>query len=270
MRIFTINPPNSRSVVSDFKCKVASFLDDLASSSLFERELRALYASLPTKSFQQSQEILVLTDRLVKRGMNCIDIGANKGRVLRYIIDRSISGEIFAIEPIAYLAESLRDNFEMSANLTVYDFALDEAEGEQKFYYSPSKPSWSGFSPREEFLKDAIEISVKTSTLDDLFLGKHKIDFIKIDAEGAEGKILRGGAQMIAESKPLIIVECNSRGAPYLGEDPRNLYHYITEVLEYSIYTIRGAINRGAPITCDQFEMYFYDLTHTDYLLRPR
>jgi hypothetical protein len=74
-----------------------------------------------------------------------------------------------------------------------------------KFYLNKDKPN--SFSLIQD--SDADSISVFSVSLNDLcaWEGIVRLDYLKIDAEGAEQMILEGGAQAIARFRPIIQVE---------------------------------------------------------------
>jgi hypothetical protein len=57
------------------------------------------------------------------------------------------------------------------------------------------------------------------------------IDFIKIDVEGAELSVLRGGCQVIKKYKPFIIFEHSARRAKFYGTTSKQIYDLLTEEL---------------------------------------
>ena len=48
---------------------------------------------------------------------------------------------------------------------------------------------------------------VKTKTLDEILKDKTRVDFIKIDTEGNDGKVLMGALKTIEKFQPVIIFE---------------------------------------------------------------
>jgi hypothetical protein len=67
-------------------------------------------------------------------------------------------------------------------------------------------------------------------SLDDLEL--EKLDFIKIDAEGMEDKILLGGKQTLTKCKPVFIIEIHSQDVPRVKQ--------LVEDLNYKLHQIGG------------------------------
>jgi FkbM family methyltransferase len=84
-------------------------------------------------------------------------------------------------------------------------------------------------------LGDVGHIAVDVTPLD-LLVNEHaltRVDFIKIDAEGCEPAILRGGAMTIASFRPKMLIEVNRTALARFGESAEDLLKQI-EDLGYS------------------------------------
>jgi FkbM family methyltransferase len=120
-------------------------------------------------------------------------------------------GKVYAWEPNQFLYENYLSKWPFK-NLTGYNYALSDKTGEQDYYIYGEKGTNSGINSleREDLRKHLPhEIKqIKTKTLDDWWEqeGKPKVDLIKIDCEGHDYKILRGGEVMIGKVRPEYIV----------------------------------------------------------------
>jgi len=143
-----------------------------------------------------------------KPGMNVIDIGANYG-LYTLTLGKHIlpDGNIWAFEPASrtagYLAQSIDAN--RLGNIQLIQAALSEKKGQARLSLYPNAEINSllnqGNAPDTE--------TVELLTLDDCALeyGWKDIDFIKLDAEGEEQRIILGGMQFLTEQSPLIMFE---------------------------------------------------------------
>lgn len=144
----------------------------------------------------------------LKPGMRMLDIGANHGiYALSAAKAVGANGKVWAIEPTPLTFNRLTQSKERNGfeQMTLLNYALSSAEGELKFYISSSSElnSLVADSPDQE------SITVTAKTLDSL-LREHDItnvDFLKIDAEGEEAKILEGATEFFAQNDPLIMFE---------------------------------------------------------------
>jgi FkbM family methyltransferase len=154
--------------------------------------------------------------RNVKRGMTAIDVGANFGYYSLLLAELvGAKGELIAVEPNPHAADFLRRSIELNGLLDrtrIERLALGATiAGEASFYIPHSEPKNAlivseAFQPHAQ---DGAVIKVPVTTLDRLGDACSRVDFIKIDAEGAEQVILEGMSETIARHKPMLVVEFN-------------------------------------------------------------
>lgn len=136
-----------------------------------------------------------------------IDIGAfdgNISRVINYVFPKTT---IFAFEPIPQ-KKSLIESKIQSKNLIVETLALSDHTGRQNFYEYDYLAASSFLKPNSNFKKKiAKSYSVKITTLDQYFAKKklEKPVFIKMDTEGTENLIIKGGKKFLKQASLLII-----------------------------------------------------------------
>lgn len=155
--------------------------------------------------------------RNVKRGMTAVDVGANFGYysvLLGELV--GADGHLVSVEPNPHAADLLGRSIEingMSRQTRIAGVALGSApEGSAPLYVPHSEPKNAlivseNFVPRAEHGK---VVRVPVTTLDKLGADSSRIDFIKIDAEGAEEAIFKGMKETIARHQPIIVVEFNA------------------------------------------------------------
>ncbi len=121
-----------------------------------------------------------------------VDIGANVGVFSLFAASKG-AGKIYAFEPLPENVGLIYRNFKESSLLepTVFQAAVSEKVGKTSFYLGRFDPHGSLLrqSAKEKFTK---YIEVRTFTLGHILSKNHinKVDFLKIDAEGSEGKIV--------------------------------------------------------------------------------
>jgi len=147
--------------------------------------------------------------RLLKPGEKIIDIGANYG-VYTLSMARTVQehGHIWAFEPAsstaAFLEQSIAANH--FTNITLEKSALSNVTGLAQFSineHSELNAVVHGTNP------DAPSETVPLKTLDQCMASYDWADiaFVKIDAEGEEENIIKGGTRFFAERSPLIQYE---------------------------------------------------------------
>jgi len=153
--------------------------------------------------------------RLVVPGTVAIDVGAHIGDYT-YSLCHCVGphGHVIAIEPQPGLARLLeRAGRRLRLPLTVIPCALSDSDGTQELNTPPKRPA-SGLSTLEHRAAWDHQV-VKTSKLDTICSSQQEtISFIKIDVEGHELAVLRGGEQTLRRHRPNLLVEIEQRHSP--------------------------------------------------------
>lgn len=150
----------------------------------------------------------------ISQGDIVFDVGAHFGIFSYYAITQGAS-EVHAFEPNPYAFEVLKKNAKLWSDKTkLHQLALSDRNGEADLFITSNKfdPGTTILTHREGTVLEkknyTKKVKVTTITLDD-FVDKYninRVDFIKIDAEGAERAILRGGKKTIREFKPKLAI----------------------------------------------------------------
>jgi FkbM family methyltransferase len=147
--------------------------------------------------------------RLLLPGQKVLDIGASYG-VYALSMARTVgaAGAVVAFEPAAESARLLEAAIAENAfgHVTLRRSAVSAAAGTGRMSLHPH-PELSALLHGKE-ARGATE-TVAVTTLDECMreLGWRDIAFVKIDAEGEEAEILRGGERFFAELSPLVQYE---------------------------------------------------------------
>jgi FkbM family methyltransferase len=147
--------------------------------------------------------------RLLKRGQRVIDIGANYG-VYTLSMAKAVgpTGRVWAFEPASSTASRLAEGITVNnfAHVTLERSALSSSSGTARL--SLNQDSELNSLVRGNSPANATE-TVPLATLDQLIesAGWQDIEFVKMDAEGEEANILRGGKRFFSEMSPLVQYE---------------------------------------------------------------
>ncbi len=144
-----------------------------------------------------------LFKKTIKEGMTVVDIGAHIGYYT--LFSASLVGEkgkVYAFEPGPENYSLLVKNIEVNGynNVVAVKKAVSNKAGVTKLFLGTS--ALHSIVDSEDS-KQSIE--VETTTLDDFFIKKEKIDVIKMDAEGAEYMIFLGMQKILKENNDIII-----------------------------------------------------------------
>lgn len=209
----------------------------------------------------KNQKYDALTERIFKRvlvdGANTIDIGAHKGVILKSMLKYSPSGKHIGVEPIPQLATELKKNF---PEAEIHNCALADSMGETTFHHVISDPAYSGMKRREYRSEkvDVEQITVPVKTLDSIVPEDRPIDLIKIDVEGAEMLVLKGGMRVLRESKPVVVFEHGMGASDYYDSYPGELIQLFQSV-DMSIYLLEDYLNGKEALDLKAFEKQYYN-----------
>lgn len=199
------------------------------------------------------------TKKLIKENLrpksNCIDVGCYKGEILDLYLKYCKNGRHIAFEPVKSNYAGLVKKYSDKSNVELHNFALSNRSGTEQFHHVKSNPSYSGFKQRQYEGQETIDIiHVNTITLDELSL-PDKIDFIKIDVEGAESLVLKGAFNTIRKNKPIIVFEHGFGGSELYGTSSE-LYKLLTK-LELRIFTFESFFKNQAALSEGDFQNQF-------------
>lgn len=144
-----------------------------------------------------------------------IDIGANTGQFALKIAKILPKAKIYSFEPIEACYNELINNTK-KLNIETYNVALGENEYTSKINVSAHSPSSSLLEMEhnhKELFKHTAQSKeevIHVKTLDSILKPKEldKNILVKIDVQGFEASVLRGGPDLISEAK-IIIIEIN-------------------------------------------------------------
>jgi FkbM family methyltransferase len=156
-------------------------------------------------------------------GMTFVDIGANQGELTAVAAACvGASGNVIAYEPSPATARLLRSRLGGEPHVQIREQALAGRAGESAFYVDRSKSTSSTlYSDAIGPIRKTIRVTVQT--LDAEMEQLPPVDLIKIDAQGAEGRIFEGARRLLKRDKPLIVFELWPHGLRAAGTDGTRL-----------------------------------------------
>ncbi|HYG74039.1 MAG TPA: FkbM family methyltransferase [Planctomycetota bacterium] len=191
-------------------------------------------------------ELHGVIERLVEPGMICFDVGANLGEMALHMAARAgATGSVYAFEPIPEIFARLKSHVERNTLQNIvrpFQLALSDATGKATIAHADSTASNQGLASlvsTSEVLCRSLEI--ETMTLDD-FVATHavpRIDLMKIDIQGAEPKLLKGGAKTLQKFAPDLLIEISPEDLKAGGTNSRELCLLI-ESFGYEIYALKN------------------------------
>jgi len=178
----------------------------------------------------------------VKPGMTIFDIGANIGSYTLFLAGLvREQGRVIAVEADPDVARILETNIQSNALRTVRPIhaAAYRECGEIQLGRAQASTGYSGLY----YSKASEWIAVPAYSLDVLTekLGLSKVDFVKVDVEGAECDVLAGMDSLLRNHHPLLLIELHPATMPQALEIPERLrtYGYSVEFLTSTHVTAR-------------------------------
>ena len=187
--------------------------------------------------------------RILRRGDVVVDAGANFG-IYTVIAAKAVGmeGRVLAFEPNALVMPVLKKNVELNGfrNVRLFQAALCDSDGEaQLYHYADLGPVGYAIAPGDT--GDKGSETVTTVTLDSALKseGLDRVDFLKLDIEGAELAALYGARELLAQCKPMVLFELNPGAAERFGLDADAAWRHL-ETYGYRFY----ALTREGRLDC--------------------
>jgi FkbM family methyltransferase len=189
-------------------------------------------------------ELLTVLRHVLVSEMTFVDVGAQIGYFsMAAAALVGPSGVVHSFEPDLECFSLLSRNSRAFSWVKVHNAALADFTGRTAFYRTPRR-SESGWGTILNAGEHREEIGVSVLTLDNQMEGDRtaRIDFMKIDVEGAECRVLEGARATIARTRPLIWVEANDICLSRDGRSIRSLLALLAD-LGYAtngVYSMRS------------------------------
>lgn len=179
----------------------------------------------------------VLDNRLLHSKFVVVDIGCQGGEHPRWAL-LGDQVEFHGFDPIREVIEALRR--EARPGRFYYDIALGDEDGEREFFVR-NNTFGSSFLGPYDYPQSAGDSSIErgsrmvsTKRLDTLFASGALpgADYIKLDCEGFEPEVLRGGRAYLTASGPICVTSETEFTGPYLymRNYPHGHFHAVNEI----------------------------------------
>ena len=187
---------------------------------------------------QDALAISAILAASLRAGSTYVDVGSNRGQVLREAVRVAPSARHVAFEPIPALAAEIKREL---PTVDCRELALGASSGSARFCHFTKLDGWSGLRRNPEISDErgAPEyIDVTVSTLDEQLpaLGPA---VVKVDVEGAELQVLEGGRGLLSGSRPLLIFEHVAEAARIYDSASTALWDLLSE-LGYTVFAVTG------------------------------
>lgn len=214
------------------------------------RRVHRRVSPLARRNHQDDRHLRLLLAHSLAEDANCIDVGAHAGDVLADIVRYAPAGRHVAFEPLPTQAAALAERF---TAVDVRNAAVSDEAGTARFTHVVSNPQLSGLRDRG-FVGEASEtIEVAVERIDDVVDPERPVSLVKIDVEGAELGVLRGGIELLRRDRPTVVFEHGIGGSDHFGTTSGDVHDLLVGEVGLRIFDIDG----GGPFTRDEFEALF-------------
>ncbi len=182
-------------------------------------------------SFYQKPEIR-LSRRLINTGDTVVDAGANMGLWAMGAARRvGQNGAVHAFEPVPENFEELRSNTELNdlTQIHAVECGLSHRKGRTTIYAATNGNSGMASLAPAPGVDRALDIEL--TTLDDYCeaQGIARVEFLKMDVEGAELSVLEGGRELLKKD-PMILFEASEQTARAFGRSTVEVKAHLSEM----------------------------------------
>ncbi|HEY5743249.1 MAG TPA: FkbM family methyltransferase [Terrimicrobiaceae bacterium] len=194
----------------------------------------------------------------VRPGMVCFDVGANIGAVSLHLASLAgPAGKVFCFEPAPHIFQRLKTNAEHSRYAAVLDarqLALSDANGTSVLHVARTSARNQGMGSlvNDDHPHLSSDVEVPTMTLNEFCRVEavSRIDFIKMDVQGAEPLVLRGGRDVLTRHQPDLMIEISPYDLGLGGWTGRDLVALL-EDLNYRCFPLLENGRLGPEICSD-------------------
>jgi FkbM family methyltransferase len=198
--------------------------------------------------------------RLAVPGSVIFDIGANIGaHTLGLARSVGPAGRVFAFEPSDFAFSKLKRNLALNPELEsrtlthqILLAAEPHAQLPPKIYASwPLLAQEAAVHPK---LRGRLSttLNARVDTLDGFVEGHgiQRLDLMKIDVDGHEYQVLKGGAKTLARFQPLLLMEMS----PYVQDEQNHGFAALVALLKEAAYSVEDA-GTGRPLSLQVDEL---------------
>jgi FkbM family methyltransferase len=184
--------------------------------------------------------------RILRPGMVFVDVGSNAG-AFSFAASRMVGakGCVLAFEPgpncYRLLSESVRLN--QFANVRIFNQALSNVNGKAELFMHYGKENSLGLGRSES--QDVVSIPITTMTLQHIYdqQSLDRLDFIKIDAEGAQQLVIEGAIELIKTHLPSFLIKNNIGACRRLELEPSGGFNHLRNLgYQFASATRNGTV----------------------------
>jgi len=168
-----------------------------------------------------------LERRKEQKVLTIFDVGAAIGEAALPMAKGFANARIYCFEPLPDSFERLKNRTQnFSDRIDYFNFGLYNKNGRINFYVFPHRDASSAIAQQSEGVS---QTSIPVRRLDDVVeeLEIKKIDFMKVDVEGAEKEVLEGGLKTLQNCVDNVFVEISPLRKGKHSHDYIDVFEYL-------------------------------------------
>jgi len=158
--------------------------EEIVKASLAVRLSMGDYLSNKIRNGGYEYGSLEIIGKYLQPEMTCVIVGANIGMYSVFVSQKIDKGIVYSFEPNFEIYKILSKNSILYPNIKPFDFGLYNKKGTVNYR----------------------NLSFNVSVGDDILQNVEKVDFIKVDVDGAEVGVIQGLQELIKRSSKLLMV----------------------------------------------------------------
>ena len=204
------------------------------------------------RTVRDERHLVAAMAACIREDANCVDVGSYRGHVIEHMARLAPDGSHVAFESIPWCATALEGRWD---NVEVRSAVVDAKS-------------------RTIQLGDGDEpVAVSVVSLDDALAGR-RVDFLRIDVEDTELRVLQGAVETLRRCRPILVFEHSREfdadaDPADLGarEAARNqgIFDLLVDRLGYRIFDLDGA----GPLDREEFRAGYASMRRFNFLAVP-
>lgn len=202
--------------------------------------------------------------RTLARG-TVLDVGANIGCTA--LLFSNLADRVHAFEPSPSTYALLCANVAEAMNIVTHNTGLGDMAGESELTFAANNRSGGFVSDKTSASAGHVIEKIVIDTLDNIIhqLSLTGVDFIKIDVEGFEAHVIRGGRATLSKYSPIVALELNHWCLnAFQRTSVPDFFDYLRSVFPI-LYAIQGNSYLDLHDKSESYIVMYRHILHTEY-----
>lgn len=197
--------------------------------------------------------------KIINENDVCWDIGANIGFYSFLFASIVKNGEVISFEPVEEAFSDLKAGKALNnyQNIKLCNFALGSEKKNQKIFFDKKELSMgtASFINSDSFVNSAL---VEINMIDNIYKLSKIPDLIKIDVEGFQKEVIKGGSYFFENYSPLIMIEIDRDTDKWIEDYFIRLNYKFFKFNKTCLNQVESIFNNGRNILfCKLDNQYF-------------